>query len=103
MGNIKSFFEPGAHIRAAENLHAKFIIFDRNEALITSANITKRSLNLNPEIGLFCSKESDIKKYDILFDLIYQHGTQYEKFVSAGRNKQYISYTNKTIEARLVS
>lgn len=100
LGNIRTLFEQGAHIRAAENLHAKFIIYDRKKVLITSANITNLSLNLNTELGLFCDEEKDAERFDILFDLIYQHGTQYEKFISAGRNKQFISLSNKHIKER---
>jgi len=94
---IKQVYESGGHIRAAENLHAKFLIIDRQEVLITSANITTPSLNLNTELGYVSSIAEDVKEYDKLFDLVYQHGTQYEKFIRTGKGSQFIIKSNTSI------
>jgi len=97
LGFIKSLYEAGAHVRAAENLHAKYIVFDREEAFITSANITTDSLNKNTELGFVCRQRSTVCDFDSLFDLIFQHGTQYEKFIKTGKGKQWVVKTDNDI------
>jgi hypothetical protein len=87
---IKKLYCYGAHIRASKSAHAKFIIADRQNAIIMSANLTDRSLNQNPESGLYLSDNNSIKDLDNLFDTIFQEGTNYTKFLKASKDKQFI-------------
>lgn len=80
----------GAHIRAAKNAHAKFIVSDRSRALLMSANMTTPSLTLNAESGIFINDKDTINHLDRLFDIIYQYKTDYTKFIKAGRDKQFV-------------
>lgn len=93
IGAINLLHNQGAHIRAAENVHAKFIIVDNQITLITSANITSPSLNKNPESGIYLDQDSSgvVSK---LFDLIYRFGTTYNQFIKTGSGRKFISHTN---------
>ena len=87
---ISKLYTNGAHIRAATKAHAKFLIIDDNEAIVMSANITTPSLNENPESGVFVKHKESLKSLISLFDVIYQYGTEYTKFKSASKNKQFV-------------
>jgi hypothetical protein len=87
---ISKLYSNGAHIRAATKAHAKFLIIDDNEALVMSANITTPSLNDNPESGVYVLHKESLKSLISLFDIIYQYGTEYTKFKSASKNKQFV-------------
>lgn len=98
---INSLHNNGAHIRASENVHAKFIIADNKTTLLTSANITTPSLNINPESGVFLDRRaSDIAAK--LFDLIYRYGTTYNQFVKTGSGKKFIAHTNFSLSKDLL-
>lgn len=91
----------GAHIRAAKNAHAKFIVSDRSRALLMSANITTPSLTLNAESGIFLNDESTINHLDRLFDIVYQYETEYTKFIKAGPDKQFVVSRQKEKSEKL--
>ncbi len=87
---IKKLYSLGAHVRATQTAHAKFIISDRSEAIIMSANLTGPSLNNNPESGFYIRDKLTINNLDRLFDVIFQYGTEYTKFLSAKNDLQLI-------------
>ncbi len=90
LSNIKKLYDVGVHIRASESAHAKFIISDRDKGFITSANLTTPSLNENMESGVYMDEESS-QELDMLFDIIYQRGTNYTKFLdSSSSNKMFV-------------
>lgn len=90
LDSLRKLYSYGAHIRASRSAHAKFIVSDRTDAIIMSANITYRSLNDNPESGIYLTNKKSILYLDRLFDIIFQEGTDYTKFISASRTKQFI-------------
>jgi phosphatidylserine/phosphatidylglycerophosphate/cardiolipin synthase-like enzyme len=56
------------------SLHAKCVIVDRREALITSANFTDAARNRNIEVGL-CVRQADIvNKLALYFDALIAKG-----------------------------
>ncbi|WP_130734036.1 phosphatidylserine/phosphatidylglycerophosphate/cardiolipin synthase family protein [Flavobacterium sp. J27] len=90
LSNIKKLYDVGVHIRASVSAHAKFIISDRDKGFITSANLTTPSLNENMESGVYLDENSS-QELDILFDIIYQKGTNYTKFLdSSSSNKMFV-------------
>lgn len=90
LSNIKKLYDVGVHIRASETAHAKFVISDRNKGFITSANLTTPSLNENMESGVYMDEGSS-QELDVLFDIIYQKGTNYTKFLdSSSSNKMFV-------------
>jgi len=100
---IKKLYEKGAHVRATKTTHAKFIVSDRTSAFLMSANLTSPSLTHNPESGIFISEIESIKHLDRLFDLIFQYGTEYTKFITANSNKQFIISRDSQITKELLS
>ncbi len=87
---IRELYDQGVHVRAATSAHAKFIISDRKEALLMSANLTSPSLTFNTESGFYLEPK-DVSQLEKLFDVIFQNGTTYRKFINAGKkNKQFI-------------
>lgn len=99
MSIITKLYGLGAHIRASTSAHAKFLVCDNCDALLMSANITSPSLNTNPETGIILEREEGYKELDKLFDILFQKGTEYIGFTTAG-SKQLISsrYTSITQE-----
>ncbi|MBL7880989.1 MAG: phosphatidylserine/phosphatidylglycerophosphate/cardiolipin synthase family protein [Chryseobacterium gambrini] len=87
LNNIKKLRDHGVHIRAAESVHAKFMIADRNEGIITSANFTTNSLSHNVESGVYMDSESS-KALDRLFDAIYLNGAPYKSFITTKQSKK---------------
>lgn len=100
---IKKLYEKGAHVRATKTTHAKFIVSDRKTALLMSANLTSPSLTQNPESGILIHDINSINTLDRLFDLIFQYGTEYTKFITANINKQFIISRNSKITEELLS
>lgn len=99
---IKRLYAKGGHIRATQNAHAKFVISDRINGFIMSANITTPSLISNPESGVYINDTNTICHLDMLFDIIFQYGTEYTKFITADSTKQFIvSRDNKITEKSL--
>lgn len=98
LDSLRKLYSYGAHIRASRSAHAKFIISDRSDAIVMSANITYRSLNENPESGIYLTNKQSILYLDRLFDIIFQEGTDYTKFISASKTKQFI--ISRNIEVR---
>ena len=95
---IKRLFDSGVHIRAAESIHAKFIVSDREKGLITSANITTPSLTLNTESGVYLG-DDDVKELDRLFDIVFMKGTTYRQFLaSEKKNKIFVVQADIKIE-----
>ena len=82
LDTIAILSDGGAHIRAAESVHAKFMIVDGEYTILTSANLTTPSLNENPETGVIL-KEGCSLTAERLFDTVYRYGTTYRKFVKA--------------------
>lgn len=93
---ISLLYDRGAHIRASDSVHAKFLIVDDKKTLLTSANLTTPSLTSNPESGVFLtgSTSQDASK---VFDLVFRYGTTYNRFVSAGGGKRYVMQTTREL------
>lgn len=86
---IKMLYDHGAHVRAATTAHAKFIIVDRQKAMIMSANLTTPSLNFNTESAVYLDAVS-ATDLDRLFDIIFQHGTRYRQYHTASKKKAFV-------------
>jgi phosphatidylserine/phosphatidylglycerophosphate/cardiolipin synthase-like enzyme len=102
LDSVKHLYQLGAHIRAAESVHAKFILVDGERGFVTSANITAPSLNTNPESGCEIEDRESVEALERIFDIIYQQGTKYRKFISAGKNRQFIVQSETHIELNLL-
>ncbi len=99
---IKKLFDSGVHVRASVSAHAKFIIADRINGFITSANLTTPSLTFNTESGVYLTQE-DSKELDKLFDVIFQMGTGYRQFISsAKKNKIFVVQSEVKIKKELL-
>lgn len=99
---IKKLFDNGVHVRASVSAHAKFIIADRINGFITSANLTTPSLTFNTESGVYLTHE-DSKELDKLFDVIFQMGTGYRQFISsAKKNKIFVVQSEVKIKKELL-
>lgn len=77
---IKQLYDSGIHVRASLSAHSKFIVSDRTNGFITSANFTTPSLTLNTESGVYLDQTSS-KELDKLFDVTFLQGTTYKQFL----------------------
>jgi len=77
---IKLLYDNGIHVRASLSAHSKFIVSDRTNGFITSANFTTPSLTFNTESGIYLDETSS-KELDKLFDVIFLQGTTYKQFL----------------------
>jgi phosphatidylserine/phosphatidylglycerophosphate/cardiolipin synthase-like enzyme len=77
---IKQLFDNGIHVRASLSAHSKFIVSDRKNGFITSANFTTPSLTFNTESGVYLDENSSIE-LDKLFDVTFLQGTTYKQFL----------------------
>ncbi|MDN5479166.1 MAG: phospholipase D-like domain-containing protein [Chryseobacterium sp.] len=93
LDNIKMLRDKGVHVRATKDLHAKFIVSDRNIGLIMSANFTANSLSINVESGVDLDIASS-QDLDRLFDLIYLQGTSYRSFMNTKKDKKMFVLEN---------
>ncbi len=93
LDNIKMLRDKGVHVRAAKDLHAKFIVSDRNSGLLMSANFTANSLSKNVESGVDLDVASS-QDLDRLFDLIYLQGTSYRSFINTKKDKKMFVLEN---------
>lgn len=99
---IRELFDAGIHIRAAESIHAKFIITDRKNGFITSANITKPSLTFNTESGVYLDENNSVE-LDELFDVIFKKGTTYRQFLaSVKKNKIFVVQSDTKVEQKFL-
>jgi hypothetical protein len=87
---ISILYGNGAHVRAAKAAHAKFLISDDEKGLLMSSNMTEPSLNTNPESGVIIDSSDSLAALVDLFDIIFQYGTEYTKFKSASKDKQFV-------------
>ncbi|QQU02122.1 phospholipase D-like domain-containing protein [Myroides odoratus] len=90
--HICELYKYGVFIRAAKNLHAKFVIADRQKGFITSANLTSPSLLFNTESGVYLNIQESLK-LDQLFDAVYQKGSNYIEFSSLSNNPDVVLIT----------
>lgn len=96
---IKALYDKGAHVRASTTAHAKFLIADRINGFIMSANFTTPSLNMNTESGAYLTPKCS-EQLDKLFDVVFQKGTTYRKYLTAARkNKQFIVQNESFIKS----
>jgi hypothetical protein len=71
------YFDPRSLALAPEqraSMHAKFVLVDREQALITSANFTRAALTKNIEVGLLIKESTLCQQLGLFADsLIVQH------------------------------
>jgi phosphatidylserine/phosphatidylglycerophosphate/cardiolipin synthase-like enzyme len=101
---IDELVKNGAHVRASSNAHAKFIIKDGNEALLTSANLTEPSLNNNEkgkepnyESGILLTDTDEVAILERIFDSVFLYGTEFRKFINLKDKTQLISKNDNEI------
>jgi len=87
---IDKLLRLGAHVRAHEAAHAKFIIKDGTNALLMSANITELSLNKNPESGVSITNRKKVTQLEHIFDIIYRYGTEYDRIIPTKEETHYV-------------
>ena len=85
----------GAHIRASDACHAKFILQDSKKAIIMSANLTKRSLNENAESGVIVDDDKIVAQLEHVYETIYLYGTEYS--FSIPDNELFVEKTDTAI------
>lgn len=91
--NLGKLNKAGVHIRAASDIHAKFLIVDGEESLITSANITDTSMNSIPESGIIVTDDRS-NELEKIFDLIYKEGAPFRNFAADSKGNQSIRQTS---------
>ena len=64
--------------RSHASLHAKYIVIDRRQVLIGSANIDPRSSNLNTEIAIAIDSEELAEQVSALFEQTSEPGKSYQ-------------------------
>lgn len=62
----------GADIRYNNDLHAKMLIVDSKEAIISSANLTQRGLQVNYEAGVIIRKIEDVLQASEFFKGVWE-------------------------------
>ena len=95
--SIKTLYDNGAHVRAATTAHAKFVVADRSNGFIMTANLTTPSLEKNTELGVYLNA-GDSMELDKLFDIVFLKGTEYRHFISASKNKNFIVQTEAKVK-----
>jgi len=65
----------GVYIRQHPSCHAKFLVVDKEEALLTSANIRDTSLKQNLEIGMRTKDSKTVDSLSSLFQHLWVHQT----------------------------
>lgn len=99
---IKILYDNGVHVRASVSAHAKFIVSDRNNGFITSANFTTPSLSQNTESGVYLDETSSTA-LDRLFDVVFQKGTSYRQFITTSKRSKMLVVQNEiTIQPALL-
>ena len=61
---IEELIETGAQVINCQHLHAKIYLFDKERAIITSANLTYNGLNRNFEYGVMIDDELIVSDID---------------------------------------
>lgn len=98
LSNLKKLYDKGAHVRASTSAHAKFICSDRKLSFLMSANLTTPSLSLNTESGVYLA-ENCARNLDRLFDVVFQKGTNYRKYITAThKKKQFIVHSEVNVK-----
>ena len=62
----------GADIRFNNDLHAKMLIIDSKEAIISSANFTRRGFQVNYEAGVIIRKKTDVSQAVDFFNGVWE-------------------------------
>lgn len=70
--NLKELTRKGAHCRALDDLHAKFLIVDGQDGLLMSANFSPNSIEGNIETGVLL-KEDEVADLEFVFDNLYMN------------------------------
>lgn len=63
-----------ATVKFVRDLHCKMIIFDSRRVILGSANLTKKSLFYNKEVGIFCDAERFVKRCTDVFEELWSKG-----------------------------
>ena len=85
----------GAHIRASDGCHAKFILQDSKKAIIMSANLNHRSLNVNGESGVITDDDKIVDQLEHIYETIYLYGSEYN--YSIPDNELFVEKTDTAI------
>ena len=93
---IKLLYDNGIHVRASLSAHSKFIVSDRTNGFITSANFTTPSLTFNTESGIYLDETSS-KELDKLFDVIFLQGTTYKQFLGTRKKGKMLVVQSEVI------
>ncbi len=71
--NLKRFLEmfPPGSVRLNDNIHAKMLIVDEREVLVTTANLSQTGLYENYEIGVYAENPELAKRAKEFFELVW--------------------------------
>ena len=72
LDKLRVLYDLGAVIRFNNDLHAKMLIVDSREAIISSANFTKRGLQVNYEAGVIIRKKEDVSHATDFFNGVWE-------------------------------
>ena len=92
---IKHLYDNGIHVRASLSAHSKFIVSDRTNGFITSANFTTPSLTFNTESGVYLDEISS-RELDKLFDVIFLQGTTFKQFLGTRKKGKMLIVQSET-------
>jgi len=82
---VKELSRAGVYIREHTNCHAKFCVMDTSSALIMTSNLTKRSMEENPEIGILINDKKNVAELDRLFQILWTQGATRESIPDKNR------------------
>jgi len=68
---LRTLMEAGAKLRGIKNLHAKLYVFDKNRAIVTSANLTEAALLRNLEFGFVSTDRTIVDCCLAYFDSLW--------------------------------
>lgn len=97
---LSKLYDAGAHISGLDGLHAKFLLTDTGEGMITSLNFTPNSTNSISELGVEVHGD-EYDELEKIFDLIFLRPDQY-RFASYGSHFTY-ERPSETIDDSLLS
>ena len=92
---LKELEKLGAHCRMLEDLHAKFIISDSEQALLMSANFSSNSLGKNTETGIEM-RNQELRELEYTFDKLFLNSDI--KHLSEQKGKNEVDRQRKPID-----
>lgn len=102
LDSLRTLIDKGVQCRSLPDVprfHAKVYIFGKECALVTSANLTRRALDSNIEVGVLVSG-SEVNELTIWFDVCWKSATPLAAFDVSSLSQQTASFRNEYLLLR---